>query len=320
MDCDIVIQGGGVKGIAFAGALTALENAGYQGLNFAGTSAGSMVAALLAAGYSAKEIKTEMENIDYKKGLGETFIDKFGIGGKSISLFDTYGIYNNNYLETLLAKLLARKGVTVFGDLPAFSPNGNLPTHFCNLCVTTTDLTTGKLLVLPDDLAEFGIDPVTFPVVKAVKASISFPLFYEPVILKDKSGVVHYLVDGGLISAYPMFILDDGQSSLKRAVIGLRLQESLPQLNDIKNFVDYVKSMVSTLIDVHDEAYSQKARGDYERSIFIPTVLPNGQEVKTMQFDLRETDVASLYNNGLAAGTKFLLTYSFQDWHKKFRS
>lgn len=319
MDCDLVIQGGGVKGIAFAGALTALENAGYKGLNFAGTSAGSMVAALLAAGYSAEEIKTELEKVDYKKSMGETFIDKFGLGGKSISLFDTYGIYNNIYLETLLAKLLARKGVTVFGDLPAFSPNANQPRRFCNLCVTTTDLTTGKLLVLPDDLVEFGIDPATFSVAKAVQASISFPLFYEPVILKDKNGVVHYLVDGGLISAYPMFILDDGQSRLERAVIGLRLQESLPQLNDIKNFVDYVKSMVSTLIDVHDEAYSQNARGDYERSIFIPTILPNGKEVKTMQFDLSQADVASLYHNGLTAGTEFLSNYSFHAWHKKFR-
>lgn len=319
MDCDIVIQGGGVKGVAFAGALTALASVGYRGLNFAGTSAGSMVAALLAAGYTAEEIKTEMQNIDYKKSLGETLIDKFGIGGKSISLFDTYGIYNNNYIENLIAKLLARKGITVFGDLPAFTANGNLPKHFCNLCVTTTDLTTGKLLVLPDDLVEFGIDPATFPVAKAVKASISFPLFYEPVMLKDQNGVVHYLVDGGLISAYPMFILDDGQSSLERAVIGLRLQESLPQLNDIKNFVDYVKSLMSTLIEVHDEAYSKGAKGDYERSIFISTVLPNGEEVKTMQFDLSPADVDSLYRNGLVAGTEFLMNYNFYDWHQKFR-
>lgn len=319
MDCDIVIEGGGVKGVAFAGALTALESAGYQGLNFAGTSAGSMVAALLAAGYNAAEIKTAMEEIDYKKSMGETFIDKFGIGGKGISLFDTYGIYNNNYIETLMAELLARKGKVVFGDLPSFSSNGNLPKRFCNLCVTTTDLTTGKLLVLPDDLVQFGIDPATFPIAKAVKASISFPLFYEPVKLKDKDGVVHYLVDGGLISAFPMFILDDGRSKLERAVIGLRLQGSVTQLNKIENFIDYVKSLMATLIEIHDEAYSRGAKGDYERSIFISALLSNGKEVGTLQFDLSKNDVAKLYDNGLTAGKQFLKTYNFDAWHKKYR-
>lgn len=318
MDCDIVIQGGGVKGIAFAGALAALERVGYHGLNFAGTSAGSMVAALLAAGYTAGEIKAEMEKIDYERGLGETLIDKFGLGGKSISLFDTYGIYHNNYLENLLAKLLARKGCVVFGDLPRFTKNGRLPERFCNLCVTATDLTTGKLLVLPDDLREFGLDPATFPIAKAVKASISFPLFYEPVQLKDQKGVIHYLVDGGLISAYPMFILDDGQSPLARAVLGLRLYENLPQLNETRNFIDYVKNLMSTLIEFHDDAYANMAKGDLERTIFIPTI-SNGKEVKTMQFDLTPADIANLYQNGLMAGTTFLLNYNFHDWHKKFR-
>ena len=319
MDCDIVIQGGGVKGIAFAGALTALTEVGYQGRNFAGTSAGAMVAALLAAGYTADEITTQMQNVDYQKAMGETLIDKFGIGGKSISLFDTYGIYNNNYIENLMTKLLLRKGKRVFGDLPKFTANGNLRERYCNLCVTATDLTTGRLLILPDDLVDFGIDPATFPIAKAVKASISFPLFYEPVMLKDQNGLVHYLVDGGLISSYPMFILDNGRSYLERAVIGLRFGESLPQINEIKNFIDYVKSMVTTLVEIHDEAYSKVAKGDYERSIFISTVLSNGQPIKTMQFDLSREDIADLYQNGLTAAREFLLNFNFYKWRQKFR-
>lgn len=319
MDCDIVIEGGGVKGISFVGALTALENADFRGLNFAGTSAGAMVAALLAAGYSAQEIKIAMQNIDYTKSMGETLIDKFGIGGKSISLFDSYGIYNNNYIETLMANLLANKGKILFGDLPKFNPNGQSIKRFCNLCVTTTDLTTGKLLVLPDDLVELGIDPATFPIAKAIKASISFPLFYEPVKLKDSNGIIHYLVDGGLISAFPMFILDDGHSSLNRPVIGLRLQNTALQLNIIENFIDYLKSLMTTLIEIHDETYSKKAKGDYERTVFISTVLSNGEEVKTMQFDLNKADVITLYRNGFMAGKEFVSNFNFENWKKKFR-
>lgn len=63
---DGVFEGGGVKGIAFVGAIAATEDAGYEFENVAGTSAGSIVASVIAAGYSAAEIKTIMDDLDYK--------------------------------------------------------------------------------------------------------------------------------------------------------------------------------------------------------------------------------------------------------------
>ena len=50
---DLVFEGGGVKGIGLAGALATLEEREYGPQNIAGTSAGAITAALLAAGYSA---------------------------------------------------------------------------------------------------------------------------------------------------------------------------------------------------------------------------------------------------------------------------
>jgi NTE family protein len=49
---DGVFEGGGVKGIALVGAASEIEAAGYEIVNLAGTSAGAIVATLLAAGYS----------------------------------------------------------------------------------------------------------------------------------------------------------------------------------------------------------------------------------------------------------------------------
>ncbi len=55
---DGVFEGGGVKGIALVGAVSVVEEAGYSFVNLAGTSAGAIVATLLAAGYTAGELKT----------------------------------------------------------------------------------------------------------------------------------------------------------------------------------------------------------------------------------------------------------------------
>ena len=62
---DAVFEGGGVKGIGLVGAVAVAEERGYQWVNIAGTSAGAIVAALLAAGYSAAEMKQIMEELDY---------------------------------------------------------------------------------------------------------------------------------------------------------------------------------------------------------------------------------------------------------------
>ncbi|KFL16373.1 hypothetical protein GT94_04495 [Geobacillus stearothermophilus] len=59
MNIDLVFSGGGVKGFALLGAYEAIEEKGLRWKRLAGTSAGALLAALLAAGYTAREIATE---------------------------------------------------------------------------------------------------------------------------------------------------------------------------------------------------------------------------------------------------------------------
>ena len=61
---DAVFEGGGVKGIGLVGAVSEIEKAGYEFENLAGTSAGAIVASLLAAGYSSEELKRELEQLN----------------------------------------------------------------------------------------------------------------------------------------------------------------------------------------------------------------------------------------------------------------
>jgi predicted acylesterase/phospholipase RssA len=55
MEYDLVFEGGGAKGLSFAGALRVFENYGHTPCRVIGTSAGSIMAALTAAGYNAEE-------------------------------------------------------------------------------------------------------------------------------------------------------------------------------------------------------------------------------------------------------------------------
>ena len=73
---DLVFEGGGVKGIALAGALATLEEREYRPQNIAGTSAGAITAALLAAGYSAAELREIIVSLDYRQFQDRAWEDK----------------------------------------------------------------------------------------------------------------------------------------------------------------------------------------------------------------------------------------------------
>ena len=70
----LVLEGGGVKGIAYGGAVRALEDAGLLSKveGFSGTSAGSQAAALLAAGFSGEEMDRTLRNMDFKQLLDDS--------------------------------------------------------------------------------------------------------------------------------------------------------------------------------------------------------------------------------------------------------
>jgi NTE family protein len=73
---DLVFGGGIIKGIGLAGAYKALEERGYQPEIMAGASAGAIVAAHVAAGYSADELYGIMRQLDFNKFEDEAGEDR----------------------------------------------------------------------------------------------------------------------------------------------------------------------------------------------------------------------------------------------------
>ena len=86
-----------------------------------------------------------------------------------------------------------------------------------------TDLSDRRMLVLPHDLDELIDEPDDFSIARAVRISMSIPGFFEPARLKDKRGKEHVIVDGGVLSNYPVWLLDDGTPDPPWPTFGFKL-------------------------------------------------------------------------------------------------
>lgn len=318
--CNAVFEGGGVKGIGHVGAYTALEKAGYECHMVAGSSAGAIVAALIAASYHGKEMHRLMKSIDYQKFIQKDILDYFGYPGMLLSILFHYGIYSASYMEQWLNRLLMDKHTACFRDVK--NEDGSY-----RLQVTTVDLTTRELLVLPKDLKKFHIDIDSFSIAEAVRMSMSIPIFYEPYVLRDVHGIKHYMVDGGLLSNYPIWILDDGEKPLYEPVFGFKFVDDIKhkckKLQAPDHFLDYAKQIVSTLLDAFDNMQISNAKGDCARSVFIPSAVTlDGEDyhISATDFDITEAESEALFQNGKAAATKFFDTWNFRDWLRTYRN
>lgn len=329
IECDAVFEGGGIKGIGLVGAASALEKSGYKFINVAGSSAGSIVAALIAAGYCSDDLEKEMLKLNYEKFKGKDFLDYLGFPGKLLSLSLSLGIFNIDFLESWVEDLLNKKNIRAFGDINGCCSDEKYKfgKNKCRLQITAVDLSEEKILILPDDLSCFGIKPESFSIAKAVRFSCSIPLFYEPNILTDARGCNHYIVDGGLMSNYPIWILDDG-NKLNRPVFGFKFitepdsqKLCATDKKDKLKIFDYIKTVISAGLDSKVQ-YEHTIKGDEERTVKIPVIINEAQKykkIKSTDFEITKRESELLFQNGFVAGKKFLKGWDFEKWKKEFR-
>lgn len=293
-----VFEGGGVKGIALVGALKAAEEFGVTVHETAGTSSGAIVAALYSAGYKATELKEIIRETPFAELLPDR--GAFRWVEHSLRLVFRKGLYSGDRLEAWVRALLADKGVRTFGDLP---PN--------KLRIIASDITGGRLLVLPDDLKRYGLDGKSYPVSRAVRMSASIPFFFEPVILRTSDDKPVYIVDGGLLSNFPLWLFDRAYST-RIPAIGFQLvgkQDGQPR--EIHGPLSLFHALFATMLEAHDERYiEEKYRF---RTVKIPTL-----GVRTTQFNLSESDSVRLYESGYHAGRKFFGKWSLASYHKLY--
>lgn len=286
---DGVFSGGGLKGFALVGAYQVLEEKGYQFQRVAGTSAGAIIACFIAAGYSAHEIEEILEELDVQALLDtRRTVLPFPLM-KWLGLYWRLGLYQGKALENWFLEKLAAKGVYTFADVPAGS-----------LKLIASDLTNGKMLVLPDDLERYGIVADSFPIARALRMSCGIPFFFEPVKLKVGSGDT-IVVDGGVLSNFPMWIFDDDRGKKQRPVLGLKLSRSQEEQQGypIHNALQLFEALFSTMKNAHDERYiSRKHEKDI---IFIPV-----DGYSATEFDLDDETKEELMTIGRNRTMQFL--------------
>jgi NTE family protein len=324
MDCDLVLEGGGVKGIGLVGAYSVLMDAGYEVHRIAGTSAGAIVGALIAAGMPAADLQKLMREIDYGKFQDESFLDHLGKVGKGMSLLFEKGIYEGDYLLKWLDKQLQDMGKRTFADLKIEDPGSSLPLEKrYKLVVMASDVTRGRLVRFPWDYAEYGKNPDDMLVAEAVRCSMSIPFFYEPVkfTAKDDRGkdMDCFMVDGGMLSNFPVDVFDRTDGKAPRwPTFGIKLSarpESMlaPRFN-IKGTFDLAKAMVGTMTSFHDQMHIEDPCV-VARTMFIDTL-----NVKATDFDIDEPTQDVLYQNGREAATNFLSSWNFDTYVETCRS
>ena len=200
-----MFEGGGVKGIGLVGAMPVVEAAGYQFANVAGTSAGAIVATLVAAGYRAAEIRGILTDLDFITLMDAPPLGRIPVLGPAADELTQLGLYQGDVFQKMMGDLLATKGIRIFRDLIADDSAEDERFRY-RVRVVASDVTRGTMLVLPQDIRDYNMRPDDLEVALAVRMSI--PLFFRPVRLRNPDGETSVVVDGGILSNFPVELFD----------------------------------------------------------------------------------------------------------------
>ncbi len=300
MRADGVFSGGGIKGLAFAGAIKAAEEAGYDDwVSLGGTSAGAITAMALAVGYDADGLKSlfsfDFSKIDDRGG-------PFGLG--VVGNYFDHGIVRGQALGQWIESVLAGAPDRIGGQAPATF--GDLER---TLKVVGSDIVHERMVVFPDGAGEYldehgePYTPTNFPIATAVRISAGYPGFFPPIALTDAA--THSpgaLVDGGVTSSFPVFLFDD--PAPQRPTWAFRLYGGAPPEqppnNPIKGLawpIDMIKDVIDTAIDALD---------DFELKTFPDRVIPIPTgSISTLNFSLSQQDKDFLYDSGYQTAKRF---------------
>jgi NTE family protein len=326
---DLVLSGGGVKGIGLVGAVVALMDGGYRAQRVSGTSAGSIVGAIVAAAsmgdqLGPEEVKELALQLDYHKFTDPGTVERLPVLGPSLAVLRGTGIYKGDYAHDWVRSQLKNLGVRTFGDLAI--DDDSLPAEQrYKLVVTVADVTTGQLVRLPWDYRRvYGLDPDEQFVADAVRASMSIPFYFRPVTLTSSTGLTSTLVDGGILSNFPIDSLDRTDRRPPRwPSFGVTVLPNLPEGNDkvipalapirLLGPPHLLESVITTVLVGRDQAYLSQPW------VSARTIRVDSTDVGFLDFGISDNEIEALYVKGYAAAQKFLSSWDWDAYLKRFR-
>lgn len=282
---NLVFKGGGVLGIAYAGALTVLEQQGIlpQIQRVAGTSAGAITAALVAMKYTATEIHNIVLNTNFK-----SFEDKFD----PLRIPTKYGLYEGDAFLQWMQTQITNKGLPATATFTDFKNAGMMDLH-----VYSSDL--NAQCVRPFSFA----DSPNVVVAEAVRASMSIPLFFRAWQFSNNNPDDHIYVDGGMVYNYPIRTFDTG-STPNPQTLGFFLTNmgTPPPPSDLGygHLLQYVSATFDLIMNAQNVNYFQDP-ADESRTANIDNL-----GISATNFGLTSQQQTDLFNSGVKYTTAFL--------------
>ncbi|MBN2467883.1 MAG: patatin-like phospholipase family protein, partial [Deltaproteobacteria bacterium] len=312
----LVFEGGGVKGIAYVGAMEALRERGIVSKveRVGGTSAGAINAVLVALNYSEEETREVLWKLDFTNFMD----DSWGILRDFERLKEEYGWYKGKFFRDWMGALVRRKtgnAESTFADIKALQGMRG----FNDLYLVGTNLSTRCSEVFSCEHTP------RMCVADAARISMSIPLFSSAM----KSPRDDVYVDGGVLRNYPIKLFDrekyvtrnkmktdyytrqnqviaKSERKISRYIynketLGFRLdsKEQISMFRDHaeppRHKIDDLFSYVWSLVEAYMEAQqnSHLHSDDWQRTIYIDSL-----GVKTTQFDLADETKQSLIDSG----------------------
>tara|TARA_R110000744_G_scaffold143894_1_gene255883 strand:- start:838 stop:2700 length:1863 start_codon:yes stop_codon:yes gene_type:complete len=265
----LVMKGGGIKGLAYVGALEELSKF-YNFDWYAGTSAGAISAILLGAGYDHEELSEVLKQSDFNK-----FKDSKFFFDKVFNLLFRGGLYHAETFTLWMQELLSTK----------LESGSEVKLENLKHRVSVYASTQGKKALIYD-----STDPKTkeTPAAFAARCSMSIPLVFIP---QQNNG--YNVFDGGTQNNYPVEILLKDNPNTK--FIGLYLGDEYFRGNKKKN-------ILSNLISIWTESNDNEVLEKYKNE----TIIIDPKPISTLQFSLNEKEKEFLLECGRLGALKFL--------------
>lgn len=264
----LVIEGGGMKIIPASGCIRALDEYGVLNnlIKFAGSSAGAILASVLACGYTPTEIDNIMIETDFTKFQD----DDFGFIRDSFRIINNYGLCPGEYflkwMDDKIKLKLGKKNAT-FQDL---KKQTNKFLYITSLCVDD------------DKLCIFSFENTPNMIIsQAVRMSVSIPFFYCPVLFENK-----YYIDGGISNNYPIDLFDKkGEENNK--TLGIKLMGA-EEKRDNKIF--YSKYNTQNLLhfssSILSHLFNEMERKEINANYWKRTISVNTGNIGIIEFDI----------------------------------
>jgi len=326
-EADGVFRGGGVKGLALAGALCGFAEHPTKPItkwdDVAGASAGAIIACYLATGHDASQMLELLQKTKF--GAFQDFPAHSKLLGFG-NLGFRHGMAHGKAFERWFDDVL--DGAT-FGSVRKDTADDQPPEW--RLKLIAVDVTKRRLLVLPDDLVFYRepkstkmIDPDEFKISRAARMSMSIPYFFEPIELESQDGTTSVIVDGGTLSNFPVWLFDVDPSVTghppTRPTFGFTLEHGRGLgggLNALSHFEPWGLRFAFDIFHTAQEAWDARF---VSHSTRVRTVTVDAGDVATTEFNLSREKQELLIENGRAAARTFLDQFQLDDYLNTFHA